>query len=98
MNGADAASIAVALAASLSPNTSLREPAAAQLASWERVPEYWPALLSVVAARNQLDVGVRQAAAVQYKNGCERFWRKSAQKSVSPLAATRCARSTVADL
>ncbi|GAA5932542.1 hypothetical protein JCM3775_005950 [Rhodotorula graminis] len=73
-----------ALAHALSPDTNLRKAAGDQLASWAILPGYYHHLVQAVEARHHVPPDIRQQAAIQLKNGVDRYWRRGAVHAISP--------------
>ncbi|KAK4055221.1 hypothetical protein OIV83_000501 [Microbotryomycetes sp. JL201] len=76
-----------ALAAALSPLQAERDASLHQLQQWAVVPGYYASLVQIFSDK-QLELGptraqIRLQAALQFKNGVDKFWRKSAQHAIS---------------
>lgn len=75
-----------ALAHALSPDANLRNAAGDQLAGWATLPGYYHHLVHAIEARHHVPPDIRQQAAIQLKNGVDRYWRRGAAQCVpSPL-------------
>lgn len=68
-----------ALQCACSQNADLLKPAEQKLAEWEVEPGFYSILISICTDQT-IDVNVRWMAAVCFKNGIDRYWRKNAQK------------------
>lgn len=73
-----------ALSSALSPSQQERDASLAQLQAWATVPGYYPSLVEIFANK-QLELGpgyreIRLQAAVQFKNGVDKYWRRGAIK------------------
>lgn len=73
-----------ALSLALSPSPTEREASLAQLSSWTTTFGYYSSLVDIFTNR-QLDLGpasreIKLQAAVQFKNGVDKYWRKTAVK------------------
>ncbi|GAA6061030.1 hypothetical protein JCM10212_004604 [Sporobolomyces blumeae] len=71
------------LSNALSPAPSIRSDSLALLNTWATLPGYF-SILTDVFASDQLPTDVRLQAALQFKNGVDKFWRKSANYAISP--------------
>lgn len=76
--------ILAALASALSPAPAERDSSLAQLQAWSTVPGYFSSLVEIFANR-QLALGpgsrdIRLQAVVQFKNGVDKYWRRTAVK------------------
>lgn len=69
-----------ALSASLSSELAVRGSAEASLKQWEVSTGFYLSLLQLVSMRDQLEVSVRIQAALYFKNGLDKYWRKTASK------------------
>jgi hypothetical protein len=81
-----------ALASALSPNEIERAASLAQLQSWATVPGYYSSLVEIFANR-ALQLGpasreIKLQAVVQFKNGVDKYWRRSATKYAGKLGHT----------
>lgn len=70
-----------ALAASCSQNPELLKPAEQKLVEWEVEPGFYSLLLGIFSDHS-IDVNVRWMAAVYFKNGIDRYWRKNATNAI----------------
>lgn len=68
-----------ALQAASSQDTQQIKQAELKLAEWEIEPGFYTTLLQIFSNHN-LDVNVRWMAAVYFKNGINKYWRKNANK------------------
>ena len=68
-----------ALTRASSQNTAVLKPAEQQLKSWETQPGFYT-VLQTIFSNHALDDNVRWLAVVYFKNGIDRYWRKSAPK------------------
>lgn len=75
-----------ALAHALSPDPSSRKHAADLLAQWALLPGYYSHLVNAIHAREHVPAQIRQQAAIQLKNGVDRYWRRGALQSVVSLS------------
>ncbi|TNY19776.1 armadillo-type protein [Rhodotorula diobovata] len=73
-----------ALAHALSPDPSSRKHAADLLAQWALLPGYYSHLVNAIHAREHVPAQIRQQAAIQLKNGVDRYWRRGALHAISP--------------
>ncbi|GJN91530.1 hypothetical protein Rhopal_004553-T1 [Rhodotorula paludigena] len=73
-----------ALAHALSPDANLRQRSRHLLDQWATLPGYYAHLAAFVAAREGVPAEIRLQAALQFKNGVDRYWRKAAQNGISP--------------
>ncbi|BGP36629.1 hypothetical protein JCM10449v2_000530 [Rhodotorula kratochvilovae] len=73
-----------ALAHALAPDPALRTAAGDQLAAWATLPGYYGYLVQAVEARAAVPPEIRQQAAIQLKNGVDRYWRKGALHAIAP--------------
>ncbi|KAM0793458.1 hypothetical protein ACM66B_000901 [Microbotryomycetes sp. NB124-2] len=76
-----------ALASALSPDQAEREASLHHLQQWSIVPGYYSSLVQIFSDK-QLELGpthaqIRLQAALQFKNGVDKYWRKSAQHAIS---------------
>ena len=81
-----------------SSNQQQIQTGAQQLQNWERQPGYYGSLQTVFTDAS-LPFEVRYLAAIQMKNGIDRYWRKTAQNAISKEEKThirsRCLESGV---
>jgi hypothetical protein len=70
--------LVAALAAGLSANADEREASRQFLQQHQDQPGFQYELVTIVTARDTLDVNVRLQAIIQFKNGIERYWRRGA--------------------
>ncbi|ORY75687.1 armadillo-type protein [Leucosporidium creatinivorum] len=80
--------ILTALSSALSPSQAEREASLAQLQAWATVPNYYPSLVEIFANKEH-DLGaghreIRLQAAVQFKNGVDKYWRRAAVNAIAP--------------
>ena len=68
-----------ALRSAASGHDGERKAAEAQLAANETALGYYSTLLQIVGLRDQVDLQTRQIAALLFKNGLDKYWRKSAK-------------------
>ncbi|RHZ44599.1 hypothetical protein Glove_718g39 [Diversispora epigaea] len=54
-----------------------------QLKQWEIAPEFYSTLLDIIFDRS-IDVNIRFLGAIFFKNGVDRYWRKSAKNTINP--------------
>lgn len=64
-----------------SQNTELLKPAEQQLKLWETQPGFHSILYSIIS-NYDIDLNVRWIAVLYFKNGIERFWRKTAPNAI----------------
>ncbi|XP_071793887.1 importin-11-like [Asterias amurensis] len=71
-----------ALTRASSQNTAVLKPAEQQLKSWETQPGFYT-VLQTIFSNHALDDNVRWLAVVYFKNGIDRYWRKSAPNAIA---------------
>ncbi|BGP28678.1 hypothetical protein JCM10296v2_000414 [Rhodotorula toruloides] len=71
-----------ALAHALSPDQMHRQHSLDLLQRWATMPGYYSFLVGVFAQREGVPREIRLQAAVQFKNGLDKYWRKGAPKYV----------------
>ncbi|GAA5866359.1 hypothetical protein JCM3774_006631 [Rhodotorula dairenensis] len=54
------------------------------LGQWARAPRFYTYLVDVFTSREGIQLQVRVQAALQFKNGVERYWRKGALHAIAP--------------
>ena len=81
MDSSVVATVLDTLTRAASQNTAVLKPAEQQLKSWETQPGFY-SVLQTIFSNLSLDVNVRWLAVVYFKNGIDRYWRKSAPKYV----------------
>ncbi|GAA5826975.1 hypothetical protein JCM11251_002187 [Rhodosporidiobolus azoricus] len=74
-----------ALASALSPDLQQRQHSGQLLQGWATLPGYYSLLVQIFTAREGVETDVRLQAAVQFKNGIEKYWRRTAVKYVLSL-------------
>lgn len=74
--------LAEALSNSLNPDEAIRRPIEDQLKQWETTPGFYSSLLELVSMREQVGVTVRIQAILYFKNGLDKYWRKTSSKYV----------------
>jgi hypothetical protein len=62
-----------------SQNSEILKPAEQKLKEWEVQPGFYTILLNIIS-NHSLDVNVRWLAVLFFKNGIDRYWRKTAPK------------------
>lgn len=77
-----------ALALALSPDPSQRSHSLSLLQNWATLPGYYALLTGIFTARQGVPPELRLQAALQFKNGVDKYWRKGAQKCVHPSLRT----------
>lgn len=83
MNVLDGSSMVLeTLSKAASQNTELFKPAEQQLKQWETEPGFYSTLLSIFF-NHSIDRNVRWLAVLYFKNGVERYWRKTAPNAIS---------------
>ena len=86
-------SLFAALKQAASSNQELISSGAKQLSDWEKRPGYYSSLQSIFIDTS-LPFEVRYLAAIQIKNGIDRYWRKTAANAISKeektLIRSRC--------
>lgn len=55
------------------------KPAEQQLKEWETQPGFY-SILQAIFSNHSIDVNVRWLAVLYFKNGIDRYWRKTAPK------------------
>ncbi|GAA6004411.1 hypothetical protein JCM10207_000715 [Rhodosporidiobolus poonsookiae] len=73
-----------ALALALSPDPSQRSHSLSLLQNWATLPGYYALLTGIFTARQGVPPELRLQAALQFKNGVDKYWRKGAQNGVPP--------------
>lgn len=68
-----------ALQCACSQNSELLKPAEQKLSEWEVEPGFYSLLLGIYSDHT-IDVNVRWMAAVYFKNGIDKYWRKNASQ------------------
>lgn len=69
-----------ALAHALSPDPTHRQHSLDLLQRWATMPGYYSFLVGVFTQREGVPREIRLQAAVQFKNGLDKYWRKGAPK------------------
>jgi hypothetical protein len=69
-----------ALALALSPDPQQRSHSLSQLQQWATLPGYYSLLVGIFTARGGVQQEIRLQAALQFKNGVDKYWRKGAPK------------------
>ncbi|CAG8596040.1 7002_t:CDS:2 [Dentiscutata erythropus] len=54
-----------------------------RLKQWEIAPEFYSTLLDIIFDRS-IDVNIRFLGAIFFKNGVDRYWRKTSKHAVNP--------------
>ncbi|BGP21505.1 hypothetical protein JCM10295v2_000380 [Rhodotorula toruloides] len=72
-----------ALAHALSPDPTHRQRSLDLLQRWATMPGYYPFLVGVFTQREGLPREIRLQAAVQFKNGLDKYWRKGAPNAIA---------------
>lgn len=62
-----------------SQNTEILKPAEQKLKEWEVEPGFYSILMKIIS-NHSIDVTVRWLAVLFFKNGVDRYWRKTAPK------------------
>ncbi|XP_067143577.1 importin-11 [Centruroides vittatus] len=65
-----------------SQNLELLKPAEQQLKCWETQPGFYTTLLTIFS-NYSIDINVRWLAVLYFKNGVDRYWRKTAPNAIS---------------
>ncbi|KAM3847191.1 importin-11 isoform 1-T1 [Vipera latastei] len=65
-----------------SQDTSVLKPAEEQLKQWETQPGFYSVLLNIFT-NHSLDINVRWLAVLYFKNGIDRYWRRTAVHALS---------------
>ena len=73
-----------ALHSATSQDTVQLKEAESKLAEWEIQPGFYTTVLAIFS-NHALDVNVRWMAAVYFKNGINKYWRKNSPRYVYPL-------------
>ncbi|XP_077291113.1 importin beta11 isoform X2 [Arctopsyche grandis] len=63
-------------------DVEILKPAASKLSEWETERGFYPVLLSIFS-NHSIDSNVRWLAAVTFKNGVDRYWRKNAPNGIT---------------
>ncbi|GAA5857039.1 hypothetical protein JCM8547_007927 [Rhodosporidiobolus lusitaniae] len=71
-----------ALSFALSPDPAHRDHSLALLQGWATLPGYYSLLVDIFTARESVEGQIRLQAALQFKNGVDKYWRKGANKCV----------------
>ncbi|BGP52842.1 hypothetical protein JCM8202v2_000399 [Rhodotorula sphaerocarpa] len=69
---------------SLSPDPAALDHARQLLGHWAHAPSFYSYLVDVFTTREGIQLEVRLQAALQFKNGVERYWRKGALHAIAP--------------
>ncbi|PRQ76874.1 Armadillo-type fold [Rhodotorula toruloides] len=72
-----------ALAHALSPDQTHRQHSLDLLQRWATMPGYYSFLVSVFTQREGVPREIRLQAAVQFKNGLDKYWRRGAPNGIS---------------
>ncbi|XP_038076376.1 importin-11-like [Patiria miniata] len=88
MDPAVVATVLDALTRAASQDTAILKPAEQQLKSWETQPGFYSVLLTIFS-NHSLDVNVRWLAVVYFKNGLDRYWRKTASNAIPEPEKTK---------
>ncbi|GAA5891120.1 hypothetical protein JCM6882_006430 [Rhodosporidiobolus microsporus] len=78
------ADVLQALAFALSPDPQQRAHSGQLLQGWSTLPGYYSLLVEIFTARDGVDRNIRLQAAVQFKNGIEKYWRRTAINGLPP--------------
>ncbi|BGP12651.1 hypothetical protein JCM10213v2_000568 [Rhodosporidiobolus nylandii] len=73
-----------ALALALAPDPAQRAHSLSLLSSWATLPGYYALLVGIFTARDGVQREVRLQAALQFKNGVDKYWRKGAPNGIAP--------------
>ncbi|TKA55315.1 hypothetical protein B0A53_02239 [Rhodotorula sp. CCFEE 5036] len=73
-----------ALQLSLASDPNALDHARLVLGQWARAPRFYAYLVDVFTSREGVQLEVRLQAALQFKNGVEKYWRKGALHAISP--------------
>lgn len=65
-----------------SQNAEILKPAESKLKEWETEPGFYSILLNIFS-NHSIDVNVRWLAVLYFKNGVDRYWRKTAPNAIS---------------
>nr|CAD7423013.1 unnamed protein product [Timema monikensis] len=65
-----------------SQDTEVLKPAEQRLKQWETEPGFYSILLNIFS-NHSIDINVRWLAVLYFKNGIDRYWRKSAPNAIS---------------
>lgn len=71
-----------ALQLSLASDPNALDHARLVLGQWARAPRFYTYLVDVFTSREGVQLEVRLQAALQFKNGVEKYWRKGALQCV----------------
>lgn len=63
-------------------NAEILKPAEVRLREWEKEPGFYSILLNIVS-NHSIDVNVRWLAVLYFKNGVDRYWRKTAPDAIN---------------
>jgi hypothetical protein len=74
-----------ALSYALSPDPQQRTHSLSLLQQWALLPGYYSLLVGIFTAREGVQREIRLQAALQFKNGVDKYWRKGAPKCVPLL-------------
>jgi hypothetical protein len=69
-----------ALSLALSPSPETRSSSLAALQAWSTLPGYYSYLVNIFNSATQVEDQVRLQALLQFKNGVDKYWRKTANK------------------
>ncbi|GAA5889895.1 hypothetical protein JCM5296_003642 [Sporobolomyces johnsonii] len=75
-----------ALSLALSPDPAERDHSLQLLQAWATLPGYYSSLIDLVGAKdpNAIQSEIRLQAALQFKNGVDKYWRKGAPNAIAP--------------
>ncbi|GAA6036573.1 hypothetical protein JCM8097_001232 [Rhodosporidiobolus ruineniae] len=73
-----------ALSFALSPDPLQRDHSLQLLQGWATLPGYYSLLVGIFTAREGVQREIRLQAALQFKNGVDKYWRKGAQHGIAP--------------
>ncbi|KAM0755992.1 ARM repeat-containing protein [Meredithblackwellia eburnea MCA 4105] len=74
--------LVVTLQNALSPVEHVRSSSLKQLQEWSLLPTFYHSLIIVVQYRQELQREIRLQAALQFKNGVDKYWRRGAPNGI----------------
>ncbi|GAA5872418.1 hypothetical protein JCM16303_004510 [Sporobolomyces ruberrimus] len=78
------AEVITALSLALSPSPESRAQSLSALQAWSILPGYYSYLVKIFTERGgAIDDGVRLQALLQFKNGVDKYWRRTANNAIS---------------
>lgn len=79
-----------------SQDSAILKPAEHQLSEWETQPGFYSILLNIFS-NHSVDVNVRWLAVLYFKNGIDRYWRKTAPNAISEQEKERVRHSLISN-